>query len=79
MSLNTKAVEEFQEIFSQDYGEKISSKEAREMGESLLSLFDTLTRPVPDNEKLFINGKCRICGKPQHSNDFDKMQKSTLQ
>jgi hypothetical protein len=36
MSLSKEAIEEFEEIYYQEFGEKISEQEAQELGEGLL-------------------------------------------
>lgn len=46
MGLSRKAIEEFKEIYLQEIGQGISVQEARELAESLLSLFKTICRPI---------------------------------
>jgi len=48
MELTQKAIEELKEIYYQETGEKISDKEAKEMGENLLFLFKIICRPIPE-------------------------------
>ena len=47
MPLSDSAVEEFRAIYKRTYGEEISTAEAREMGQRLLTLFDLLRQPYP--------------------------------
>lgn len=46
MRLSKEAIEEFKRIYSQEMGEEISDEKARELGESLLSLFKIIYRPI---------------------------------
>jgi hypothetical protein len=45
MSLSKKAIEEFREIYYQEYGEKISNEKARLVAEGLLLLFEVIYYP----------------------------------
>jgi hypothetical protein len=49
MSLSRQAIEEFREIYYQEFGEKISEQEAQELGEGLLFLFGLFLKPQPDD------------------------------
>lgn len=51
MRLSKEAIEELKDIYYQEYGEQISNEEAQEIGESLLSLFKIIYRPIPKNGK----------------------------
>jgi len=51
MGLSRKAIEEFKEIYSQEFGQEISVEEARELAESLLSLFKVVCRPTPEEKE----------------------------
>ena len=52
MGLSKEAIEEFKKIYFEEVGEKISDEEARQLGESLLSLFKIIYRPLPQkNDK----------------------------
>ena len=48
MRLSKVAIEEFKEIYFKEFGEEITDEEAREMGENLVSLFEIICRPLPD-------------------------------
>ncbi len=48
MSLSKEAIEEFREIYYQEFHEKITDQQAQEMGEGLLFLFEMFLRPKPD-------------------------------
>lgn len=52
MRLSKEAIEEFKEIYYQEFGERISDEEAQELGASLLSLFKIIYRPLPKADKL---------------------------
>ena len=54
MDLNKKAIEEFKEIYYQEFGEKLSDETARRVGEGLLELFSVIYPP-----ELFQNIKSR--------------------
>lgn len=49
MGLSKKATEEFKDIYREEFKEEISDVEAQELGESLLSLFKIIYRPLPKN------------------------------
>jgi serine/threonine protein phosphatase PrpC len=52
MGLSKKAIEEFKKIYQEEFREEISDNEAQELGESLLSLFKIIYRPISqDREK----------------------------
>jgi len=51
MGLSRKAIEEFKEIYLQEFGQEISVKEARELAESLLSLFKIVCRPISEEKE----------------------------
>ena len=46
MQLTKEAIEEFKELYFQEYGRKISDKEALEKGIRLLKLFQVIYRPI---------------------------------
>ena len=46
MELSKDAIEEFKDIYYQEFGERISDKEVQEMGVNLLSLFEIIYRPI---------------------------------
>lgn len=48
MRLSKEAIREFQEIWYEEFGERISEEKAQEMGENLLSLFKIIYRPIPE-------------------------------
>ena len=43
--LNQEAIQEFQNIYEQEFGEKLSDDEARLMGSELLDLYLILSQP----------------------------------
>jgi len=51
MRLSKESIEELKNIYYQEYGEQISNEEAQVIGESLLSLFKIIYRPIPKNSK----------------------------
>jgi len=50
MGLSKEAIEEFKDIYREEFKEEISDAEAQEMGESLLSLFKAICRPIPKGD-----------------------------
>ena len=51
MGLSRKAIEAFKKIYLEEIGQEISAEEARELAESLLSLFKIICRPISEEEK----------------------------
>ena len=51
MGLSKEAIEEFKTIYREELKEEISDAEAQELGESLISLFRIIYRPLPRNGK----------------------------
>jgi hypothetical protein len=51
MALSKEAIEEFKEIYREEFGKQISDAEAQEMGESLISLFKIIYRPIPEEKR----------------------------
>jgi hypothetical protein len=51
MSLSQKAIEELKEIYRKNYNEEISDVDAEELGESLISLFKVIYRPIPQGQQ----------------------------
>ena len=47
MGLSKKAIEEYKAIYREELKEEISDAEAQELGESLISLFRIIYRPLP--------------------------------
>ena len=47
MGLSKEAIEEFKEIYREELKEDISDAEAQELGDSLISLFRIIYRPLP--------------------------------
>lgn len=45
--LSGKAVREFQQIWEEEFGEKISRDYAKQEGTELINLFEIIYRPVP--------------------------------
>lgn len=56
MSLSQEAIDKYKQIYKKNFGEEISDEQAREEGESLISLFKVIYRPLPDTSKEGING-----------------------
>lgn len=50
MRLSKEAIKEFKEIYYTEFGKTISDEEAQEMGQSLISLFKIIYRPIPTDE-----------------------------
>jgi hypothetical protein len=44
--LSNRAVTEYQQIYKQEFGEEISSEEAKEQGIRLLRLFNIIYKPI---------------------------------
>lgn len=58
MRLSKKAVEEFQQIYEDEYGQKINTSDAFEMGTRLLNLMKAIYRPIPQMQMdIYKNGK----------------------
>jgi len=51
MGLSKEAIEEFKDIYHEEFKEEISDAEAQELEESLISLFKVIYRPVPRSGK----------------------------
>jgi hypothetical protein len=51
MGLSKEAINEFKAIYREEFGEEISNAEAQELGESLISLFKVIYRPIPRKDK----------------------------
>ncbi len=51
MGLSKEAIEEFKDIYREEFKEEISDAEAQELGQSLISLFRIIYRPIPENGK----------------------------
>jgi len=47
--LSDKAVKEYQEIYTREFGEELPKNEAREQAESFIRLFRLIYRPIPKN------------------------------
>ena len=47
MKLSKRAIKEFKDIYYREFGKIISDEEAQEKGQSLLSLFKIIYRPIP--------------------------------
>jgi hypothetical protein len=51
MALSKEAIEEFKKIYLKEFKEEISDAKAQELGESLISLFKIIYRPIPQKER----------------------------
>ena len=51
MHVSKKALEEFKEIYKDEFGVELSDDKAREMTSNLLRLFQIITRPLPSERK----------------------------
>lgn len=47
MLLSPDAMQEFQAIYRQEFGEDLTDDEAQAMAQALLALFRTIARPLP--------------------------------
>ena len=47
MSLSQKAIEEFKQIYLDEFKEELSDAQAQEIGEHLIALFKIICRPIP--------------------------------
>jgi hypothetical protein len=52
MRLSREAIKEFKHIYFKEFGERITDKEAQELGENLLSLFEIIYRLIPKADQL---------------------------
>jgi hypothetical protein len=52
MSINNEDVLAFIDVYEAEYGVRLSIEEAWEMAERLVSLYETVARPLPDVEDL---------------------------
>jgi len=50
MALSKQAIEDLKRIHLQEFGEALSDEEAQEMGERLLSLFEIICPPIPQED-----------------------------
>ena len=50
MRLSKEAIKEFKEIYYKESGKIISDEETQEMGQSLISLFKIIYRPIPTDK-----------------------------
>jgi len=48
MGLSNEAIEELKEIYRKKFNEELSDADARETGESLISLFKVIYRPISE-------------------------------
>jgi hypothetical protein len=51
MALSKEAIEEFKKIYLEEFKEEISDAKAQELGESLISLFKIIYRPIPPKKR----------------------------
>ena len=49
--LSKEAIDEFKAIYRKEFGEEVSDAEAGELGESLISLFKVIYRPIPKGRR----------------------------
>ncbi len=55
MQISKKAIEEFKEIYREEFGKDISDQTALELGTNLLNIFSTVYRPISKNKLTKIN------------------------
>lgn len=48
--MSKQAIEDLKRIHLQEFGEALSDEEAQEMGERLLSLFEIICPPIPQED-----------------------------
>jgi hypothetical protein len=65
MRLSGEAIKEFRRIYRHEFGEEISDAKAQELGESLLSLFKIIYRPIPQDRGK--SQRDKGAGKPEPS------------
>jgi hypothetical protein len=51
MEITNERLREFQDAFRKDFGEDVSPEEAREMLSRLVTFYELLSRPLPDNHE----------------------------
>lgn len=66
MKISQDEIEEFKQIYLDEFGEEISDERAYELGLQLIQLFQIVYRPLPKGHR------CRACQPPENSDDFDK-------
>lgn len=49
MQLSNEAIQEFKQIYKEEYGEEISDDEANKLGVNFLNFCRIIFRPLPDN------------------------------
>lgn len=49
--MSKEAIEEFKEIYKEEFGEKISNQKALELAQNLLNLFRAIYKPIPFEKK----------------------------
>ncbi len=51
MQLNQEDVDEFKEIYKEEFGKEISNQRALELAQNLLNLFRAIYKPIPFEKK----------------------------
>jgi hypothetical protein len=49
--LSKQAIEEYKQIYKEEFGKEITDKEALEQGERLLQVMKIIYKPIPKDEK----------------------------
>lgn len=49
MPLSEKAIQEFKQIYKEEFNEDLSDQEAFEMATNLMELFKVIYRPIPND------------------------------
>lgn len=66
MMISQERIEEFKQIYLEEFGEEISDERAYELGLQLLHLFQVIYQPLPKGHR------CPACQPPEKTDDFDK-------
>ena len=64
MDIPPEAINEFKEIYREEFGEELSDEEAYETGRNLISLFEIICRPIPQDNKEYLKNKINQDIKP---------------
>jgi hypothetical protein len=64
--ISQERIEEFKQIYLEEFGEEISDEKAYELALQLLQLFQVICRPLPKGHR------CPACQSPEKTDDFDK-------
>ncbi len=61
MLLRDEEIEEFKELYEEEYGEVLSTAEARTVANRVLELYKIVARPLPEEVKRPLEGNTPAC------------------